>query len=99
MDTGCTIPIAPASDTAATSSGFVHGYMAPQMMGWSMPTWRVNAVGCGFIARSPAAKAKLATRKFHVDMELMMYFITAKSSINKISQLWVYHKSLRQRAD
>jgi hypothetical protein len=38
------MPMAPASDTAATSSGFVHGYIAPQMSGTSMPTWRVNAV-------------------------------------------------------
>ncbi len=33
------MPIPPAADTAATSSGLLHGYMAPQMRGTSIPTW------------------------------------------------------------
>src|SRR5215207_23621 len=41
---GCTIPMPPASDTAATSSGLLHGYIAPQMSGTSTPAWRVNGV-------------------------------------------------------
>ena len=41
---GCTIPMAPASDTAATSSGLLHGYIAPQMSGTSTPASRVSGV-------------------------------------------------------
>ena len=37
-------PMPPASETAATSSGLLHGYMAPQMSGTSMPSWRVTEV-------------------------------------------------------
>src|SRR4029077_16640803 len=37
-------PIPPASDAAATSSGLLHGYMAPQISGTSMPSWRVSGV-------------------------------------------------------
>src|SRR5882724_7637451 len=37
-------PMPPASDTAATSSGLLHGYMAPQISGTSMPSWRVTVV-------------------------------------------------------
>src|SRR6476469_3994091 len=37
-------PIPPASETAATSSGLLHGYMAPQISGTSMPSWRVKGV-------------------------------------------------------
>src|SRR5512147_2916934 len=38
------MPMPPASDTAATSSGLLQGYIAPQMSGISMPAWRVSAV-------------------------------------------------------
>ena len=37
-------PMPPASETAATSSGLLHGYMAPQISGTSMPSWRVSGV-------------------------------------------------------
>ena len=33
--TGCTIAMPPPSDAAATSSGLEHGYIAPQMIGYS----------------------------------------------------------------
>src|SRR5260221_14677841 len=36
------MPMAPAADTAATSSGLLHGYMAPQMSGTSMPACAVK---------------------------------------------------------
>src|SRR5215471_3989843 len=41
---GCTTPSPPASETAATSSGLLHGYMAPHTSGTRMPAWRVRAV-------------------------------------------------------
>src|SRR5436305_1066370 len=44
MDRGWITPMPPASETAATSSGLLHGYMAPQISGTSMPSWRVTAV-------------------------------------------------------
>ena len=34
----------PASDAAATSSGLLHGYIAPQMSGTSMPACAVSGV-------------------------------------------------------
>ena len=34
----------PAAETAATSSGLVQGYIAPQISGNSMPICRVNVV-------------------------------------------------------
>src|SRR6476646_1192633 len=37
-------PMPPASETAATSSGLLHGYMAPQISGTSTPSWRVTGV-------------------------------------------------------
>ena len=36
-DIGCTMPMPPASDTAATSSGLLQGYIAPQMSGTRIP--------------------------------------------------------------
>ena len=42
--TGCTIPIPPASDAAATSSGLLHGYIAPQISGTSIPACAVSGV-------------------------------------------------------
>jgi NAD(P)H-dependent flavin oxidoreductase YrpB (nitropropane dioxygenase family) len=57
-ETGCTMPMPPASEAAATSSGLLHGYMAPQISGTSMPACRVSGVpvmprgpGSGAIAR------------------------------------------------
>src|ERR1035437_2925062 len=47
---GCTIPMPPASLTAATSSGLLHGYIGPQMSGTSMPTCVVNGVDKGEFA-------------------------------------------------
>src|SRR6185436_3656474 len=44
MESGCTTPMPPASETAATSSGLLHGYIAPQISGTSMPSWRVTGV-------------------------------------------------------
>jgi hypothetical protein len=41
---GWMIPIPPASDTAATSSGLLQGYIAPQMTGTSIPAWRASGV-------------------------------------------------------
>ena len=41
---GWTIPIPPASETAATSSGLLQGYMAPHTSGTSMPAARVRGV-------------------------------------------------------
>jgi hypothetical protein len=38
------MPMPPAADTAATSSGLEHGYIAPQISGTSMPSCRENAV-------------------------------------------------------
>jgi hypothetical protein len=38
IEIGWMMPIPPAADTAAMSSGFEHGYMAPQMSGTSIPT-------------------------------------------------------------
>ena len=45
---GCTIPIPPASDTAATNSGLEHGYMAPHSRGTVIPASRVRGVSRGF---------------------------------------------------
>jgi hypothetical protein len=44
IDSGWTTPMPPAADTAATSSGLEHGYMAPPMIGTSMPSSLVRAV-------------------------------------------------------
>ncbi len=44
---GCTMPIPPASDTAATSSGLLQGYIAPQTSGTSIPASRVRGVERG----------------------------------------------------
>jgi len=41
---GWMMPIPPASETAATSSGLLQGYIAPQMIGTSMWACRVSAV-------------------------------------------------------
>jgi len=49
IDIGCTIPIPPASDTAATSSGFEHGYIAPQISGTSILASRVRGVSSAFM--------------------------------------------------
>src|SRR5512140_1915312 len=38
------MPMPPASETAATSSALLHGYIAPQMSGTAMPASRINAV-------------------------------------------------------
>ncbi len=38
------MPIPPAAETAATSSGLLHGYIAPQISGTSMPSCSVNRV-------------------------------------------------------
>jgi len=43
-------PMPPASETAATSSGLLHGYMAPQISGTSTPSWRVTGVSSGMRA-------------------------------------------------
>src|SRR5262245_14144215 len=42
--TGWAMPIPPASETAATSSTLLHGYMAPPMSGTSTRAWRVSGV-------------------------------------------------------
>ena len=44
IEIGWMIPSPPAADTAAISSGLLHGYIAPQISGTSTPAWRVNAV-------------------------------------------------------
>src|SRR5213593_2709495 len=44
IDRGWTIPMPPASDTAATSSGFEHGNMAPPISGTATRASRVSAV-------------------------------------------------------
>src|SRR5258708_1490524 len=47
---GWSTPIPPASEIAATSSGLLHGYMAPPMIGSAMPSCRVRTVSkqvCG----------------------------------------------------
>ena len=41
---GCTMPRPPASLTAATSSGLLHGYMGPQISGTSIPACDVKGV-------------------------------------------------------
>ena len=41
------MPIPPASDTAATSSGLLQGYIAPQTSGTSIPASRVRGVERG----------------------------------------------------
>src|SRR5688500_14616641 len=41
------MPMPPASLTAATSSGLLQGYIAPQMSGTSMPACRVSGVSSG----------------------------------------------------
>src|SRR3989442_727559 len=41
---GWTMPIPPASLAAATSSGLLHGYIAPQTSGTPMPAWRAAGV-------------------------------------------------------
>ena len=59
-DIGCTMPIPPASDTAATSSGLLHGYIAPQIRGTWIPASRVSAVsGMGGRLRWPDEPANL----------------------------------------
>src|SRR5215217_4737671 len=59
---GCTTPRPPASLTAATSSGFEHGYIGPQMSGTSTWAWRVSGVSMGiarrYRTRQPNAKWK-----------------------------------------
>ena len=40
----------PASEAAATSSGLEHGYIAPQISGTSMPSFRVSGVSSRDIA-------------------------------------------------
>src|SRR5947209_5421926 len=55
----------PASDTAATSSGLLHGYIAPPTIGSAMPSCRVSAVSKGdalivvSAPRHPAARRLL----------------------------------------
>ena len=44
---GCTIPIAPAAETAATSSALEQGYMAPPIRGSWLPASRVSGVASG----------------------------------------------------
>ena len=44
---GWTIPIPPASETAATSSGLLQGYMAPHTSGTSIPACSVRGVFMG----------------------------------------------------
>jgi len=44
MERGWITPMPPASEAAATSSGLLHGYIAPQMSGTSIPSWRVMGV-------------------------------------------------------
>src|SRR5436189_3009768 len=38
------MPMAPAAETAPTSSGLLHGYIAPQISGMSTPASRVSCV-------------------------------------------------------
>src|SRR5688572_17072640 len=54
---GCTMPIAPASDTAATSSGLLHGYIAPQMSGTATLACRVKGVASESVAVVPESAA------------------------------------------
>src|SRR5579871_2582177 len=56
------MPMAPASDAAATSSGLEHGYIAPQMMGYSIPTCLVKRVGTGATVRERRAGAPRSAR-------------------------------------
>src|SRR5262245_14067014 len=51
---GCTIPIAPASEAAATSSTLLHGYIAPQMSGTAIPAWRVSGVASPLTSVRPS---------------------------------------------
>src|SRR5262249_30578434 len=46
---GWTMPIAPASEIAATSSGLLQGYIAPPTSGTSIPASRVSAVAIGTV--------------------------------------------------
>jgi hypothetical protein len=48
------MPSAPASDAAATSSGLLHGYIAPQMSGISTLAWRVRAVSSKAVREVPS---------------------------------------------
>jgi hypothetical protein len=41
---GCTMPIPPAAETAATSSGLLHGYIAPQISGTVIRACSVSGV-------------------------------------------------------
>jgi hypothetical protein len=54
IEIGWTMPMPPAADTAATSSRFEQGYIAPQMRGTSIPTWRVKIVETAVIPSSLA---------------------------------------------
>src|SRR5688500_19253426 len=59
---GWTMPMPPASDTAATSSGLLQGYMAPQISGTSMPASRVSAVSRRVIIRQQATGSRPQAR-------------------------------------
>src|ERR1043166_7635051 len=58
------MPMPPASETAATSSGLLHGYMAPQISGTSIPAWDVSLVSTTGIrdqgAREPGSRGARA---------------------------------------
>ena len=60
---GCRMPIPPASDAAATSSGLLHGYMAPQISGTSIPACSVSAVPHGFLPSTAILRLSSGTQR------------------------------------
>src|SRR3569623_640845 len=83
METGWTTPIAPASETAATSSGLVHGYMAPQISGTSMPTWRVNTVSDRLIVARWGRSLAQNSNRAHVDKNVLINMILQITNLKK----------------
>ena len=55
-ESGCTMPSHRPADAAATSSGLLHGYIAPQISGTAMPAWRVSGVSSG-VSLMPAEES------------------------------------------
>src|SRR5688500_123994 len=56
------MPMAPASEAAATSSGLLHGYIAPQKIGTSIPSCSVTGVVRRVMGRT-AYRPSLQDRK------------------------------------
>ena len=59
------MPMPPAAETAATSSGLLHGYIAPQISGTSIPRRSLNGV------RRPLAESRTGLGRSALPAELL----------------------------